>query len=624
MGTHRKRRNRAFSALVALLAASALFAVGAIGAPTEVPSQPVVSDQILVKFQPGSSGRATSAALQAAGAVDQQTIRGLGVHVLHVAASRRESALDALRSSPAVTYAEPDALIAPADVVPNDAWWGGEWGELNTRTTKAWDATGGSPAVKVAILDSGVDASQPDLQANLLPGYDFFNNDSDPVDDYGHGTPAAGVAAARSDNGIGVASYCGHCSILPVKITGSDGYASWSGMASGLTWAADQGARVINLSFAGTSGSTTARDAIAYAHNHGAVVTVSAGNYASSAQTYPAAYPGALPVAATTSTDTLASYSNYGSWVPVAAPGCNYATMRMSASSPFDEFCGTSSAAPAVAGIVALAFSYAPSATNTQVEQALKSTAVPIGSAVAYGRVDAWGTLAALGAQAPPPISPVNTAAPAIVSSNGTPLSGSPQPGQAVGASGGGWSGAAPISLSFQWQRCDGTGAGCTPISGATSQSYVPTSSDAGSTLCAAVTARNSLGSATAVSASSPAVGGTSGGTGGGAGGGGGGTGGSTTTSTTLTGSISAKQPSKSFDLAVGSGDATATLTFAKASSLTLGLLAQDGSTVGTVSGASGIQLVRTLSAGNYRYVVSGKVTKGSASFTLTVRYPAP
>ena len=92
----------------------------------------------------------------------------------------------------------------------------------------------------------------------------------------------------------------------------------------------------------------------------------------------------------------------------------------------------------------------------------------------------------------------------------------------------------------------------------------------------------------------------------------------------TFTGSIGARQPSKSFDLPVGAGDATATLTFTKASSLTLTLLAPDGSTADAISGASGIQLIRTVSAGTYRYVVSGKVSKGSASFALAVRYPAP
>jgi hypothetical protein len=185
----------------------------------------------------------------------------------------------------------------------------------------------------------------------------------------------------------------------------------------------------------------------------------------------------------------------------VAAPGCNYAAMRMAAASPFDEFCGTSSAAPAVAGIAALAFSYAPSATNTQVEQALENTAVPMGSAVAHGRVDAWGTLAALGASAPASTAPVSGVAPTIVASNGMPLSGAPQVGQAVGTSGGGWSGAPAISLGYQWQRCDAAGANCAPIPGATTQTYAIAPGDAGFTLDVVVSATNVYGSASATSA---------------------------------------------------------------------------------------------------------------------------
>jgi hypothetical protein len=516
----------------------------------------------------------------------------------------------------------------------------------------------------------------------------------------------AGVAAGRSNNGV--AGYCGGCSIIPVKITGSDGYASFSAMASGLTWSADQGARVINLSFAGSSGSTTVRDAIAYAHDRGAVVTVSAGNYGSGAMTYPAAYPGALAVATVDSGEALETYSNYGSWVQVAAPGCNYATKRTTASSPFGAFCGTSSAAPAAAGIAALAFSYKPSATNTEVEQALQSSAVSK-SFVQYGRVDAWGTLAALGATNPAATAPTNGGPPMILSSTGGLLTAAPQPGQAVSTSGGGWSGASTIRLTYQWRRCDSAGANCAAIAGATSSTYTTTSADTGYTLRSAVTASNSLGSAVAVSepssgtggtptgsapasTSSPAVSGTTttgstlsastgvwsgsptsyayqwqrcDSTGNACTALSGATGpsyslssgdvnytmrvavtasnayGSSTatstptaavtaapaaglTNTSFSGSISKRSPSSSFDVTVAAGDATATLTFTKASSLTVTLIAPDGTTVGTATGASGLRLTRALSAGTYRYAVSGSVAKGSASFTLAVQYTAP
>jgi hypothetical protein len=606
------------SSLCALLLGIAC--LGALTAQAGAAIRP--TDEILVKPRAGATPTAFGTAIARAGGSRAGVIPDLGVRVVDVGASNRAAALRALRGSSAVAYAQANGLTPPAEVIPNDALWVNQWSQPKTRTDRAWAITSGSSTVKVAILDSGVDPAQPDLEAKLLPGYDFYNNDSDPSDDYGHGTQVAGVAAAQSGNGSGVAGYCGACSILPVKITGSGGSASWSAMASGITWATDRGARVINLSFAGTSGSAPVAEAIAYAHNHGAIVTVSAGNYSSSTPTYPASYPGALAVASTSSADALESYSDYGSWVQLAAPGCNYGTGRTVSSSLFGNFCGTSSAAPALAGIAALAFSFAPAATNAEIEAALESSAAPVGSFVRYGRVDAWGTLAALGAGDPVPTAPVGDSAPAIVGSNVGPLTAAPQPEQLLWTSGGGWSGAPTIGLSFQWSRCDSSGAGCTAIAGATSRTYTPTSSDSGHTLRTAVTATNSLGSADAVSLPTAVVGGptsetptepapapepTA-----------------TASTATFTGSISAKQPSKSFSLTVGSGEAKATLNFSKATSLTLTLIAPDGSTVGTVSGASGIQLAKSLSAGTYRYAVSGSVKKGSASFTLGVDYAGP
>jgi Subtilase family/Fervidolysin N-terminal prodomain len=611
-----------FALPLALLCLAALIAAGASRAAPSGPSDRSIPGQLLVKPRAASTSAAFGRALDRAGAEQLGVIPNLDVRIVHVDASGRKAALRSLRGAAAVAFAEPNGVSPPAEVIPNDALWVNQWSQPKTRTDRAWTATTGSPAVKVAILDSGVDPAQPDLQGKLLPGRDFFNGDSDPSDDYGHGTQAAGVAASRSGNGIGAAGYCGGCSIIPVKITGSDGYATWSAMASGITWATDQGARVINLSFAGTSGSSTVAAAVAYAHDHGAVVTASAGNYGSSSPTYPAAYPGALAVASTNGSDALESYSNYGTWVQLAAPGCNYGTNRSTAGSLFGNFCGTSSAAPAVAGIAALAFSYAPSATNTQVEQALATGAAPVDGFVRYGRVDAWGALSALGAGSSAQTAPLNQAAPIVVASNTGPLTTAPQPGQLLWASGGGWSGAPTMSLAFQWSRCDSAGGGCVPISGATWRTYTPTSSDSGHTLRTTVSAANSLGSASAVSQPSPVVGGSS----------------SeppppppspappptTTTTTTFSGSISAKQPSKSFSLAVGSGDATAALIFGKAPSLTLTLVGPDGTTVDAVTGTSGTQLTRSLAAGTYRYVIGGSVKKGSASFTLNVSYATP
>jgi subtilisin family serine protease len=195
---------------------------------------------------------------------------------------------------------------------------------------------------------------------------------------------------------------------MPVKVLGADGTGTMSNLAAGITWATDHGAKVISMSLGGSASSTLA-SAVTYAHNKGAVLVASAGNYGNTSKVYPAAYPEVLGVAGTDSTDQLYSWSTYGSWVALAAPGCNYTTGR---NGWYGTFCGTSSAAPALAGIAGLAASLVPSASNSAIEQALKSTAVNVGSVVAYGRVDGYATLQALAGGSSPSPSPTPTASP--------------------------------------------------------------------------------------------------------------------------------------------------------------------------------------------------------------------
>jgi hypothetical protein len=555
--------------------------------------QDYVPGQLLVKFRHNTPARGVAVALRTAGAELDGRIPNLGVQLLHVSPSRVASTLQELESDPRVAFAERDALLS-AQATPNDYWWPSEWAPSKVNAPSAWDSTTGSASTVIAVLDSGVDFSQPDLQGAFVAGHDIVNSDNDPSDDYGHGTQVAGVAAARSNNAIGVASYCWRCSIMPVKVLGANGTGSVSDVAAGITWASDHGARVINMSLGSTSASSTLASAAQYAHDHGAVLVAAAGNSGSTTQTYPAALPTVIGVAGTDSADQLTSTSNYGSWVKVAAPGCNFTT---GLNSWYGTFCGTSSASPVVAGVAALALSLDPGATNTQVEQAIEASAVPE-SFVQYGRVDAAATLAALGGTSG--AAPGNDSPPTI--------SGTAEDGSTLSASTGSWSGS-PSGYAFQWQRCDSSGGSCGKISGATSQSYAETSADVGSTIRVTVTAGSAYGSSSATSAPSAVVAAAPA---------------AQTQTTTFTGTITNKQRSQGFSLAMGSGVTAATLTFAKASSLTLTLIAPDGSTVGTINGASGIQLTKTVSPGSYRYTVSGSVSKGSASFTLAVSYPPP
>jgi subtilisin family serine protease len=687
---------------IAVVAAVAGPSIGSADAPTS---------QLLVSFSPGASATEQANALAAVGATETGAIPDIGVKVVSVPEQAADGALRGLQHNQSVSYAEKDATVAPSDVVLNDFRWRDSWALPIIHAPKAWSVTTGDPKVVVAVLDSGVDFQQPDLQGAFVPGRDILNNDADPSDDNGHGTGAAGVVAARSDNGVGVTSICGGCSIMPVKIAGSDGYATWSAMASGITWAVDHGARILSISFASPAGSTTVASAISYARSHNALVFVSAGNYSSSSPYYPAAYPGAIAVAATGQSDALESYSNYGSWVQIAAPGCNYSTNWTSKypSDPYDWFCGTSSSAPAAAAVAALALSYAPATTADQLEQALYAGAVNVRSFVKYGRVDAWNTLASLGASsasAPSAPAPRVGEEPVVLSWPGNPLSAAPQAGQILAASSGGWTGAVPLAFTwtwtrcdsggancqvvssstsstytvstadsgyslratltatnasgsassastptlpvggsaatvtapavtalpsisgtpqdgstltastgtwngspttyaYQWQRCDTSGGACSSIASASSSSYALTSVDVGSTLRIAVTASNTAGSSTAVSAATSIVAAAA-------------STAPTSTSTTFTGALNGKQTTQSFAISLPTGTVRANLSFAKCSQLSLNLRT-GGASLASRTGPSVVSLGATTTAASYSFVVSGAVSKGSCSFTLTV-----
>ena len=290
------------------------------------------------------------------------------------------------------------------------------------------------------------------------------------------------------------------CKIMPVQI-GSDSGASLSDMATGITWAADHGARVINLSWAGTASSSTLASAVSYARSKGVVVVAAAGNSNCDCKTYPAGTAGVIGVAGTTSTGSKQGDSNYGSWVTVAAPEGNLTAWPTVNGQPgYAAFGGTSSAAPVVAGIAGLLFSYDTSLSGSQVEQALESTAVAVPFAVQYGRVDALAALQSLGASDPQPTSaPVQTAAPKVYYQlNGltsiAPLTTAPQPGQVLVRGIGGWSGSAGLSVSgLQWQRCDTSGGSCTYLTNLATYTVQP--ADAGYSIKLSFSVKNAVGS---------------------------------------------------------------------------------------------------------------------------------
>jgi subtilisin family serine protease len=350
-------------------------------------------DRVAVTFRRGTPRDTAVRAIEQAGGTLVRAVPKLNAYLVGVEPSQRADVLGSLRDRRSVKSAAQEVMSGTLDVTPDDSAWPLQTGLRVAGFPAAWDVTQGSSRVVVALIDTGVDRSHPDLQGAVLPGYDFVNSDSDSMDDHGHGTAVAGIIAARAGNRIGGAGICWHCLILPVKVLDASGSGDDTLIAAGIVWATDHGAKVINLSLGGPRTTTELTNAIAYAKGKGAIVVAAAGNSGTTAQFYPAADPRAISVAATTTADERYSWSNYGSWVRMAAPGCNVAPVF---GGGYGNFCGTSSAASLLSGLVALELSAQPSATPQKMEQALASAARPLPDVVQYGRIDAGKTLGLL------------------------------------------------------------------------------------------------------------------------------------------------------------------------------------------------------------------------------------
>ena len=405
-----KYRLRSYAcALLAAALVAALAAAPASAAPRAAPVPPSVA--LLVKVLPNQRADGLRA-LRAVGAREQRTIRRLGVQLVRVPRERAAVAVARLRRARGIGFVERErhtSRVIAAALIPNDPRWPSQWSPVKTNAPSAWGVTTGSATTVVAVVDTGVDAGHPDLRGALVAGRDIAGNDADPSDDQGHGTAVAGIIGARINNSVGVAGYCPACAVMPVKVTGPDGSAANSNLAAGITWAADNGADVINVSLASPSYSDTIAAAVRYASSRNVVVVGGAGNSGNATPYYPAAYPEAIAVAGTDSSDRLYSWSTFGSWVELAAPGCNESTVR---GGGFGEVCGTSFAGPVVAGIAGLARSFAPRASAAEIERALRARVASV-AGIGGGRIDAAATLAALGAvvpQAPAPAPPAPAA----------------------------------------------------------------------------------------------------------------------------------------------------------------------------------------------------------------------
>ncbi len=334
--------------------------------------------EILVKFI-SSTGDARAVTKDCFVNEQAQITRELGAVGASLLEFENMSVAEAIAQAekcPNILFAEPNYHLYATDTFPNDPNFGNQYGLIAIHAPEGWDTTTGSAAVIIAIIDTGVDLTHVDLAGKIVAGYDFVNNDAVAQDDNGHGSHVAGIAAASSNNGVGVAGTSWGARIMPVKVLDSGAGGYFADAAAGIIWATDHGAHIINLSLGSTTHSQIFKDAIDYAYNHGVTLVAASGNSGSGIILYPARYPNVIAVGATDNTNTLAGFSNYGAELDVVAPGVDIYSTGINT---YFLNSGTSMATPYVSGLVAILRGIPGSGSPANLAWAIKSTALDLG-----------------------------------------------------------------------------------------------------------------------------------------------------------------------------------------------------------------------------------------------------
>ncbi len=360
----------------------------------------------------------------------------------------------AMEAKPEIEYAEQVPIhkttLTPNDLGGNSTSGTGQWHLWKIQAQQAWDISTGNPNIVVAIVDDAVKINHPDLAPALwvnpgeipgngidddgngyvddVNGYDVADNDPNPLpnnNQMSHGTHVAGISGAATNNGIGIASIGYNLKIMAVKA--SNTATSITAGYSGVIYAADAGARVINMSWGGQGGGQTGQNIVNYAHNKGCHLVAAAGNDNTTTIFYPAGYNNVIAVASTTTNDAKSSFSNFGSWIQVAAPGSSIRSTYINSSTGADTYAfnqGTSMASPLVAGLLGLMYSLNPNLTKSQAESCLYNNTDPVTSntnQMGAGRINAFKAMQCVNATvAAPPVSAVTANATSVCA--GTPV----------------------------------------------------------------------------------------------------------------------------------------------------------------------------------------------------------
>lgn len=356
--------------------------------------------QVIVKRRGGGALDMADFGLKSVRALDE-----LDTEVASLPLSELPQALARLRRDPRVIYAEPATRVRAYDLpeagatspaadagrkgaVPvNDPLFLKQYAPQITQAPVGWQQSKGR-GVTVAIVDTGVDPRHPDLQANLVPGFNSLTRTALVKDDNGHGTHCAGVTAALAGNNEGITGIAPEAKLMPIKALGEDGGGSDASVAEGIVWAVAHGAHVVSLSLGSPVESRVMRDAVTYALTRGVVVVAAMGNDGTNDRSYPAAFSGVIAVGATDARDALADFSQWGDWITVSAPGVEVMSTlptyaadvnRHGYPQRYGAMDGTSMATPAVAGLAALIKSVRPHATPSEIKARIEQSADKVG-----------------------------------------------------------------------------------------------------------------------------------------------------------------------------------------------------------------------------------------------------
>lgn len=385
-----------------------LVALAALLLPIPVQAQANRTTTVLMQFQPDVTPTQRAATIAAMGGEEVAWLAQ--IHVAEVrlfTADERTFAVAAadLPSGDGLVFSEIDTPVVAA-ALPNDPAFGDaqmRYALDRVQAPAAWNITFGSAAITIAVVDSGVKLNHPAFAGRLVPGYDFVNQDEWADDDAGHGTHVAGIIAAAANDGQGMAGLCPNCRIMPVKVLNQYSLGTWSHLAQGILFAADNGAQIINLSLGATIPSQTLEAAVNYALDKGVILVAAAGNHGSDAPFYPAALDGVIAVSATTAQDDLWNRSAFGDYIDFAAPGELVFSTYHDLDNPFGGYTymsGTSMAAPFVSALAGLVLSMEPRLDRAAVITAMTLGADDLGTpgwdpAFGHGRINAPATLTA-------------------------------------------------------------------------------------------------------------------------------------------------------------------------------------------------------------------------------------